>query len=75
MSSSKYTDRLDADKKRKEEAESRNHAESLIHQAKKAVIEAGDKLPAETKTEIETETETKTKPKLKLKPKPKLKLK
>jgi len=43
----------EADKKRKEEAESRNHAESLIHQAKKAVIEAGDKLPAETKTEIE----------------------
>ena len=43
----------EADKKRKEEAESRNHAESLIHQAKKAVIEAGEKLPAETKTEIE----------------------
>ena len=44
----------EADKKRKEEAESRNHAESLIHQAKKAIIEAGEKLPAETKTEIET---------------------
>jgi len=43
----------EADKKRKEEAESRNHAESLIHQAKKAVVEAGDKLPAETKTDIE----------------------
>lgn len=43
----------EADKKRKEEAESRNHAESLIHQAKKAIIEAGDKLPAETKAEIE----------------------
>jgi len=43
----------EADKKRKEEAEARNHAESLIHQAKKAIIEAGDKLPAETKTEIE----------------------
>ena len=44
----------EADKKRKEEAEARNHAESLIHQAKKAIIEAGEKLPAETKTEIET---------------------
>lgn len=44
----------EADKRRKEEAESRNHAESLIHQAKKAIIEAGDKLPAETKTEIES---------------------
>ncbi len=43
----------EADKKRKEEAESRNHAESLIHQAKKAIIEAGDNLPTETKTEIE----------------------
>ena len=43
----------EADKKRKEEAESRNHAETLIHQAKKAIIEAGDKLPAEMKTEIE----------------------
>lgn len=43
----------EADKKRKEEAESRNHAESLIHQAKKAIIEAGEKLPAETKSEIE----------------------
>ncbi len=44
----------DADKKRKEEAEARNHAESLIHQAKKAIIEAGEKLTAETKTEIES---------------------
>jgi molecular chaperone DnaK len=44
----------EADKKRKEEAESRNHAESLIHQAKKAIIEAGDKLTGETKAEIET---------------------
>jgi len=44
----------EADRKRKEEAEARNHAESLIHQAKKAIIEAGDKLPAETKSEIET---------------------
>jgi molecular chaperone DnaK len=43
----------EADKKRKEEAEARNHAESLIHQAKKAIIEAGDTLPAETKIEIE----------------------
>ncbi len=44
----------EADKKRKEEAEARNHAESLIHQAKKAIIEAGEKLTAETKTEIES---------------------
>jgi molecular chaperone DnaK len=44
----------DADKKRKEEAEARNHAESLVHQAKKAIIEAGEKLTAETKTEIES---------------------
>lgn len=43
----------EADKKRKEEAEARNHAESLIHQAKKAIIEAGDKLSSETKSEIE----------------------
>jgi len=44
----------DADKKRKEEAEARNHAESLVHQAKKAIIEAGEKLTTETKTEIES---------------------
>ena len=44
----------EADKKRKEEAEARNHAESLIHQAKKAIIEAGEKLTAETKDEIES---------------------
>ena len=44
----------EADKKRKEEAEARNHAESLVHQAKKAIIEAGEKLTAETKTEIES---------------------
>ena len=41
------------DKKRKEEAEARNMAESTIHQAKKSLLEVGDKLEAEVKTEVE----------------------
>jgi molecular chaperone DnaK len=42
------------DKKRKELVEARNHADALIHQTEKSVVEFGDKVPAEDKTAIET---------------------
>ena len=45
----------EADKKRKETAEARNHAESLVHQAKKAIIESEGKITGEIKTEIENQ--------------------
>jgi len=45
----------EADKKRKETAETRNHAESLVHQAKKAIIESEGKITGEIKTEIENQ--------------------
>ena len=43
------------DKKRKEEVETRNNAESLVYQCEKAVADAGDKIDAETKSMVETE--------------------
>ncbi len=42
------------DKKRKELAEARNHAESLIHQTEKNVAEYGEKVPAADKAAIES---------------------
>ena len=44
----------DEDKKRREEAETRNQAEALVYQTEKFLGENGDKLPAEGKTEVES---------------------
>ena len=41
------------DEAKKEEIETRNHADSLAYQAEKALKDAGDKVSAEVKTEIE----------------------
>jgi molecular chaperone DnaK len=41
------------DKKRREEAETRNQAEALVHQTQKFLAENGDKLPAEGKADVE----------------------
>ena len=42
------------DKKRKEEVEIRNNAESLVYQCEKAVKDAGDKIDDNTKSMVET---------------------
>ena len=42
------------DKKKKEEVESRNHGDHLIHQVEKAMTELGDKVPASSKPEVES---------------------
>jgi molecular chaperone DnaK len=44
----------DEDKARKEAAEAKNNAESLIHTTERQIVEHGDKVSAEVKTEIET---------------------
>ena len=41
------------DAKRKEEAETRNQAEALVHQTQKFLAENGDKLPADGKEGVE----------------------
>lgn len=41
------------DEAKKEEIETRNHADSLIYQAEKAIKDGGDKVPADIKTEVE----------------------
>jgi molecular chaperone DnaK len=43
----------ESDKKKKELIESKNQADSLIHQTRKSIEEAGDKVDAGTKDEIE----------------------
>ena len=43
----------DEDKKRKEAAEARNQADSLVHATEKQLAEHGDKIDAETKTAVE----------------------
>lgn len=51
----------DDDKKRREQAEIRNQADSLVHQSEKQIEENGDKIDADLKGEIETAiAETKT---------------
>jgi molecular chaperone DnaK len=45
------------DRKRKEEAEVRNTADSLVYQTEKTLKELGDKVPDETKSAVETELE------------------
>jgi len=41
------------DKSRREEAETRNQAEALVHQTQKFLAENGDKVPAEGKADVE----------------------
>ena len=48
----------DADKKRREVVEARNHAESLIHSTEKSVKEHGDKVSEEVRKEIADAVET-----------------
>ena len=43
-------------RKRREEIEERNRADSLAYQAEKIVRESGDKLPADLKAEVEEKT-------------------
>jgi molecular chaperone DnaK len=43
----------EADKQRREQVETRNHADGLIHQVEKNLKEHGDKLPAQEKGEAE----------------------
>ncbi len=43
------------DKERKEEAETRNHADSLVYSTEKTLKELGDKLSAEDKAKVEAE--------------------
>ena len=51
----------DEDKQRREEAEAKNNAESLVHSTEKQLEEHGDKVEASLKTEIEAAlAETKT---------------
>ncbi len=46
------------DRRRREEIEDRNRADSLAYQAEKIIRESGDKLPPELKTEVEEKTKT-----------------
>ncbi len=49
------------DKKRREQAETRNQADSLVHSTEKQLEEHGDKISADLKTQVETAlAETKT---------------
>ncbi len=43
----------DEDRKRKEEVETRNNADSAIYQSEKMLKDLGDKVPADVKTEVE----------------------
>jgi molecular chaperone DnaK len=43
------------DKKRKEEVEARNHADTLVYSTEKTLKELGDKIPASDKARVETE--------------------
>ena len=41
------------DRKRKEEVEARNNADSLAYQAEKTLRDLGDKVPADVRSEVE----------------------
>jgi len=47
----------DEDKKRKEEIETRNHADQAVYAAERMIKDAGDKLPAEQKAAVESAME------------------
>ena len=44
----------EGDKKRREQVETRNSTEAMVHQVEKSLVEGGDKVPAEMKAEAET---------------------
>jgi len=44
----------DADKKRREMVETKNHAEAMVHQVERNLKEHGDKMPAADRTEAES---------------------
>jgi molecular chaperone DnaK len=48
----------EADKKKKEVVEARNHAEGLIHSTEKSLIEFKDKISEDVKSQIESEIKT-----------------
>jgi molecular chaperone DnaK len=43
----------DEDKKKKEEAEVRNTADSLVYGTEKTLVDLGDKVPEDTRTDVE----------------------
>ncbi|MBB5156641.1 molecular chaperone DnaK [Saccharopolyspora phatthalungensis] len=43
----------DEDKKRREEAETRNQAETLVYQTEKVLTDNADKIPADTRTQVQ----------------------
>ena len=43
----------ESDKKRREQVEARNGAEAMVHQVEKALVDGGDKVPAEVKEEAQ----------------------
>ena len=43
------------DKQRKEEVETRNHADSMVYSTEKTLKELGDKIPADDKAKVEAE--------------------
>ncbi|HEX7777135.1 MAG TPA: molecular chaperone DnaK [Parvibaculum sp.] len=45
------------DKKKREDVETRNHAEALVHSTEKSLAENADKVPADVKSEIEANVE------------------
>jgi molecular chaperone DnaK len=47
----------DEDKKRKEEIETRNHADQALYAAERMLKDAGDKLPADQKAAVESAME------------------
>jgi len=46
------------DKKRKEVAEARNHAEAMVHSSEKAISENREKIPADVKSKVESDIES-----------------
>jgi molecular chaperone DnaK len=48
----------DEDRKRREAAEARNQADSLVYSTEKFLSENGDKIPADVKTQVETDVAT-----------------
>src|SRR4029434_5105259 len=48
----------DEDRKRREAAEARNQADSLVYSPEKFLSESGDTIPADVKTQVETDVAT-----------------
>jgi molecular chaperone DnaK len=47
----------EADEQRKEEVEARNHADSVVYAAEKALRELGDQVPEDVKSDVETKVQ------------------